>query len=144
MTHYWFYYDPIRIGLKVQTDPDGRRHTRYHQDKFKSIRIQTTLGGDESGVAISQIPDLLGLYSLIPDLLGLYSLIPDFLGLYSRIPDFRPLCPVPTFSRPIIMFYIFHMIVKIYINAYPPSHISIVANENIICQNFTASYDQEG
>ena len=28
----------------LQADPDGRRHTRYHQDKFKSIRIQTTLG----------------------------------------------------------------------------------------------------
>ena len=26
----------------------------------------------------------------------------------------------------------------------PPSHISIVVNENIICQNFTAIYDQEG
>ena len=79
-----------------------------------------TIGGDESGVAISQIPDFLGLYSLIPDFLGLYSLIPDFWGLYSLIPDFRPLRPVPTFSRPIIMFYIFHMIEKIYINAYPP------------------------
>ena len=76
--------------------------------------------GDESGVAISQIPDFLGLYSLIPDFLGHYSLIPDFWGLYSLIPDFRPLCPVPTFFRPIIMFYIFHMIEKIYINAYPP------------------------
>ena len=71
-------------------------------------------GGDESGVAISQIPDFLGLYSLIPDFLGLYSLIPDFWGLYSLIPDFRPLRPVPTFSRPIIMFYSFHMIEKIY------------------------------
>ena len=69
--------------------------------------------GDESGVAISQIPDFLGLYSLIPDFLGLYSPIPDFWGLYSRIPDFRPLRPVPTFSRPIIMFYIFHMKKKI-------------------------------
>ena len=77
-------------------------------------------GGGESGVAISQIPDLLGLYSLIPEFLGLYSLIPDVWGLYSLIPDFRPLRPVPTFSRPIIMFYIFHMIEKIYINAYPP------------------------
>ena len=63
----------------------------------------TREGGDESGVAISQIPDLLGLYSLIPDFLGLYSLIPDLWGLYSLIPDSRPLCPVPTFSRPIIV-----------------------------------------
>ena len=102
---------------------------------------KSSVGGDESGVAISQIPDFWGLYSLIPDFLGVYSLIPDFWGLYSLIPDFRPLYPVPTFSRPIIMFYIFHMIEKIYINAYPPpSHISIVVNENIICQNFTAIY----
>ena len=82
--------------------------------------VPVVMGGDESGVAISQIPDFLGLYSLIPDFLGLYSLIPDFWGLYSLIPDFRPLRPVPTFSRPIIMFYIFHMIEKIYMNAYPP------------------------
>ena len=59
-------------------------------------------GGGESGVAISQIC-WASLYSLIPDFLGLYSLIPDFWGLYSQIPDFRPLRPVPTFSRPIIM-----------------------------------------
>ena len=26
----------------------------------------------------------------------------------------------------------------------PPSHISIVVNEKIICMNFTAIYDQEG
>ena len=61
-------------------------------------------GGRDSGVAISQIPDFLGFYSLIPDFLGLYSPIPDFWGLYSQIPDFRPLRPVPTFSRPINMF----------------------------------------
>ena len=41
-----------------------------------------TCVGDESGVAISQIPDFLGLYSLIPDFLGLYSLIPDFYITY--------------------------------------------------------------
>ena len=34
---------------------------------------------------------------------------------------------------------------KKYINAYPPpSNISIVVNEKIIYQNFTAIYDQEG
>ena len=62
------------------------------------------MGVCESGVAIYLIPDFLDLYSLIPDLLGLYSVIPDFWGLYSQIPDFTPLRPVPTFSRPIIMF----------------------------------------
>ena len=109
---------------RTRTDADGRGHFIFILKKlffFGCIHISTgPIGGDESGVAISQIPDFLGLYSLIPDFLGLYSLIPDFWGLYSLIPDFRPLCPVPTFSRPIIMFYIFHMIEKIYINAYPP------------------------
>ena len=52
---------------------------------------------------------------LFPDFIFFGSLIFDFRffgSLYFLIFDFRPLCPVPTFSRPIIMFYIFHMIEK--------------------------------